>query len=123
MPVLLLLLLLPAATAQAQPADCAAVPVGPPIDIELYVDATGRSNATAPGRITAGLGLTRLPAFGSRCAAPPPRGGDVLRGPDPAADLLRPDESMDLLAGPGRAGEVVIGPARPVEPGQDPVRP
>lgn len=123
----LLLMLLLAATAQAQPADCAAVPVGPPVDLELYVDVTGRAKAPVPGRITAGLGLTRVPALGSRCVGPPPPSGDVLLGTDEPQDLLRGTAPTDVLAGSraddNRRGEVVIGPAEPVPLNDIPVRP
>lgn len=109
----LLVLLLLAVPALAQPADCASVPVGPPMDLDLYVGLTGRTNVPVPGPIAGGLGLTRLPAFGSRCPAPPPPSGDVLRGAPAPRDLLRGNGAGDILDG-APAGEVVVGPGRPV---------
>ena len=104
-----LLILLLVAPALAQPADCPAVPVGPPMDVEIRVGVN--KNTTAPA--TAKLGLTHLPAYGSLCEAAPPPTGDVLRGTPEPHDLLRGNATGDILSG-APAGEVVIGPARPV---------
>lgn len=111
--MVLLFMLLLTAPALAQPADCPSVPVGPPMDVEIYVGLTGPAKPAAP--ITGGLGLTRLPSRGTICPAPPPPAGDVLRGtPDPQ-DLLRGNGPADLLSG-RRTPEVLVGPAYPVPP-------
>lgn len=106
-------MLLLAAPALAQPADCPSVPVGPPMDVEIYVGLTGPTQAPFP--ITGGFGLTHLPSRGTICPAPPPPSGDVLRGtPDPQ-DLLRGNGPADILSG-RRTLEVLVGPAYPVPP-------
>ena len=103
----LLILLLLAAPALAQPADCKAVPVGPPMHVDLYVGLNGRAKTPVP--VTGGLGLTNLPSRGTRCPAPPPPTGDVLRGTPEPHDLLRGGAKGDILSGaPSRTD-----PARP----------
>lgn len=124
---MLLMLLLLTGIAHAQPADCVAYPVGPPVDIQLYVDLAGRSKAPVPGTVTAGIGLSQVPAFGTRCAPSPPSVGDVLLGTEEPQDLLSGDATADILEGPrpdeNRRGEVVVGPAWAVPSDHDRGRP
>jgi hypothetical protein len=102
--MVLLLTLLLAAPAFAQPADCRAVPVGPPMNVDIYVGLPNRTTAPVPRPIVGGIGLTQLPSRGTRCPAPPPPRGDVLRGTTEPRDLLRGDAKGDILSGaPSRA--------------------
>jgi hypothetical protein len=104
-----LLALMLAAPAMAQPADCAAVPVGPPVDLQVYMTPPGR-----PGIIT-GITLPPMPAFGSRCAAPDAPATDVLRGPPEPNGLLQGNGPRDVLHN-RRTPEVVVGSPAPAEP-------
>jgi hypothetical protein len=92
------------------------------MDVEIYVDLSGRVKVPVPGPVIAGLGLTGLPANGTRCLAPPPEAGDILRGPPAPGGLLRGDGPADIL-GDRRVPEVVVGPARAVSSRPDAVRP
>lgn len=124
--VVLLLLLLAAHSlahlALAQPADCPPVPVGPPVDVQIYVDLAGRTKLPVPGPVIGGLGLMQIPAYGSVCPPPPPPSGDVLRGSPAPHDLLTGDNPVDVLRG-APAREVVVGPARPVPSWPQPTPP
>ena len=99
----LLVMLLLALPVLAQPADCSAVPVGPPMDIDIYVDLTGKvkdpTAVPAPGRIAGGVGLKGIPAFGTLCQAPPPPAQDVLHGAAVPGGLLGGNGLTDLLTG------------------------
>jgi hypothetical protein len=97
--MVLLVMLLLAMPALAQPADCPAVPVGPPMDVEVRVDLGARTNIPAPNRATAKLVLQGLPSLGTLCQAPPPPSTDVLHGPPAPRGLLRGDGPADALHG------------------------
>jgi hypothetical protein len=88
---MLLLALLLAAPALAQPADCPAMPVGPPVEMQVYLNPTYR-----PGIVT-GLALPPTPMFGTRCVAPVAPSADVLRGPPAPNGLLQGDGPRDVL--------------------------
>ncbi len=118
----LLIMLLLAAPALAQPADCPAIPVGPPMNVEIYAGLAGRTKAPVVGPVVGALGLTGLPAFGTLCVGPPPPAGDVLRGTPAPHDLLRGDATGDVLRGKP-AAEVVVGTPRPVPSRPDVPRP
>ncbi|CAH2600941.1 conserved exported protein of unknown function [Rhodovastum atsumiense] len=98
-----LLLVLFSGPALAQPADCAAIPVGPPVSFDVYVEAPRRPGPyPSLPRTGVAVGVTDVPAFGTRCVAPPVPPGDVLRGPPARGDLLRGGGPRDLLQGPVR---------------------
>jgi hypothetical protein len=99
---LLALLLAFPAPAWAQPADCASVPVGPPVDLQVFGASPGR-----PGMIT-GIALPPTPAFGSRCVAPVAPPADVLRGPPAPNGLLQGNGPRDVLHN-RLTPEVVVG--------------
>ncbi len=92
------------------------------MDVDIFVDLTGRTKAPGAGPVVGALGLKGLPAFGTLCAAPPPPTGDALHGPPAPHGLLRGDAAGDVLRGPP-AGEVVVGPARPAPARPDVPRP
>jgi hypothetical protein len=75
----------------AQPADCPAVPVGPPVDLQIYVNPPGH-----PG-VLAGIALPPVPMFGTRCIAIQPPPTDVLRGPPAPNGLLQGNGPRDVL--------------------------
>ena len=115
----LLVMLLLAVPALAQPADCASVPVGPPIAMELYVGPPRRANV--PGRVIGGVVPMEVPAFGTLCRAPPPLTRDVLRGPPaPEGVLHGPPAPRGVLRGDGLAevlrGWPVLAPADAAPP-------
>lgn len=96
------------AVALAQPADCPARPVGPPMDLHLWVGNRGGTPATAQGNHRpappeGGVGVTfrDVPSYGTACDAPPPP-ADVLHGTpgDPQGGLLRDRPPADILRGP-----------------------
>lgn len=103
----LLVMLLLAFPVLAQPADCSAVPVGPPMDLDIYVDLTGKAKdpplVPGPGRIVGGVGLRGVPAFGTLCQSPPPPIRDVLHGSGAAGGLLGGDGPDDVLTGRPKA--------------------
>jgi len=106
----LLVMLLLAAPALAQPADCASVPVGPPMALELYVGPTGQANV--PGHVIGGLVPMEMPAFGTLCRAPPPLTRDVLHGPPaPEGVLHGPPAPRGVLRGDGLADALRGWPA------------
>jgi hypothetical protein len=114
----LLITLLLALPAFAQPADCPAIPVGPPIDLDIFVGLNGPTKAPIAGA----LRLPQVPANGTICPPPPPPTGDVLRGAPAPHDLLRGDGTSDILRGLPE-NDVTVGPARPVPSRPDPARP
>jgi hypothetical protein len=75
-----LVLLLIAAPALAQPADCPAQPVGPPMAIDAIV---GRGPAFAA------IGLDNVPSQGTICDPTTPLPTDILHGPPAPGGLLR----------------------------------
>lgn len=77
-----LVMLLVAAPALAQPADCPAVPVGPPMALDVYVG-TGHPHAFV------GVGLANVPSQGTLCDAATPPPDDILHGPPAPGGLLR----------------------------------
>ena len=85
------LIFLLAAPALAQPADCEAIPLGPPMHVQVYVGATAPSIAQ-PGTATARVTLPALPSRGTLCVAPPPAATDILGGPPAPTGLLRNPE-------------------------------
>jgi hypothetical protein len=89
--------------AWAQPADCPTVPIGPPVNLQVYAAAPGRSG------ILAGLGLAPTPMFGTRCVAPAPPTEDVLRGPPSPYGLLQGVGPRDVLHN-SYEPEVLVGP-------------
>jgi hypothetical protein len=106
----LLLMLLLAGPALAQPADCPAIPVGPPVNIGIRADLGGQANSDRTGcghaksgktgRVTVGVQLPGVPVFGTICAPPPPPPDqDSLHGPPAPAGLLRDDDTRDVLTG------------------------
>jgi hypothetical protein len=86
-----LLALLIAAPALAQPADCPSVPVGPPLDLQVYVAPPGRA------AVVAGVGLPPTPMFGTRCIATEPPPADILHGPPAPNGLLQGNGPRDVL--------------------------
>ena len=116
---MLTVMLLLAAPALAQPADCQAVPVGPPMAIGVVVGQAGGARPGQPNQggaapMAVGVGLMPVPSYGTLCAspAPPPPAGDVLHGPPAPHGLLRGNGPADVLHN-RPAGEVVVGPALP----------
>jgi hypothetical protein len=95
----LLVMLLLAAPALAQPADCPTVPVGPPMDVTVRVDPPTQINGAARGHATVKLNLEGLPSLGTLCQAPPPPAADVLHGPPAPGGLLGGDGPVDVLHG------------------------
>jgi hypothetical protein len=97
--MVLLVMLLLTVPALAQPADCPAVPVGPPMDVVVGVAPAGQ--AAKPGQVRIGgwLSLSGLPSLGTTCQAPPPPAVDVLHGPPAPHGLLRGDGPADVLHG------------------------
>lgn len=87
-----------AAAAQAQPADCTAVPVGPPMRLAPQIGLEGRPGVPqgVRGRVTIDLG--EVPMFGTVCGAEPaPEPEDVLRGEPAPNGLLQGDGPRDVL--------------------------
>jgi hypothetical protein len=117
-----LLVLLLSWTAHAQPVDCPSVPVGPPMDVQIYADLSSRAKLPLPGPVFGGVSLSGLPAYGTLCRAPPPPAGDALRGAAAPHDILRGDGPADVLRGPAE-GNVVVGPGYPVPSSPDAARP
>ena len=95
----LLVMLLLAVPALAQPVDCAAVPVGPAMDVVGGVAPAGRAGVPGQARIAGWLTLTGLPTLGTLCQAPPPPAVDVLHGPPAPHGLLRGAGAADVLHG------------------------
>ena len=91
----LFVMLLLAVPALAQPADCPAQPVGPPMNIVVGVAPAGPATKPGQARIAGWLTLTGLPALGTLCQAPPPPAVDVLHGPPAPHGLLRGDGPPD----------------------------
>jgi|GEM_PF-3474415 len=107
----LLACLLLAMPARAQPADCAAEPVGPNMRLIPRIGLAGRPGVPAgmTGQIPIDLG--DVPMFGTRCAAPPePEGFDVLKGPPAPKGLLQGNGPRDVLHNRWQ-GEVTIRPS------------
>lgn len=95
----LLVMLLLVVPALAQPADCAAVPVGPPVQVQVDANAPGQANRPNRARPTVWLDLGKQPSLGTLCQAPPPPAVDVLHGPPAPHGLLRGDGPADVLHG------------------------
>jgi len=110
--MVLLVMLLVAVPALAQPADCAAVPVGPPMDVVVGVGPPGQASMPGQARVAGWLTLSGLPSLGTLCQAPPPPAVDVLHGPPAPHGLLRGDGPADVLHG----GPVRIKPPDPAPP-------
>jgi hypothetical protein len=86
-----LLAMLMAAPVLAQPADCPAVPMGPPMDMVLYGAQRQPQTAGGTPRTGAILHLGSVPSLGTLCSAPPPAAADVLHGPPSPHGLLSGD--------------------------------
>ncbi len=102
----LLLCLLLAPTAHAQPADCDAVPVGPDIRLvpQLPLPRAPR------GRVPIDLG--EVPMHGTLCQAEPaPEPADILRGEPAPRGLLQGDGPRDVLHNRWQ-GQVTVHPPR-----------
>jgi hypothetical protein len=91
--------------ALAQPADCPAVPVGPPVDLRVFLTPPGR-----PGMV-AGVDLPPTPMFGTRCVATVPPSADVLRGPPAPNGLLQGNGPRDVLHNQATSLVIVGTPA------------
>ncbi|MCW3476937.1 hypothetical protein [Limobrevibacterium gyesilva] len=94
---LLLLSVLCCAPAAAQPADCASVPVGPGVPLEVWVGIDGRPGLPPGARGAAKLNLGEQPIYGTVCPGPAGPPEDVLRGPPAPNGLLRGDGPRDVL--------------------------
>ena len=107
----LLLLIAAIAPARAQPADCAAIPVGPDIRVEAWPGGPRDSRGIAR------LDLGDTPIFGTRCRDETPPPADILRGPSAPNGLLQGTGPPDVLrTGPRDVlhntwrGEVTVQP-------------
>jgi hypothetical protein len=116
----LLLMLLAAGPAFAGGADCPAVPVGPPVDLEVRVGVpatSGRGAAAQASGTGAVIVLDGVPGRGTRCVAPPPPAGDALRGLPAPDGLLRDIPARDVLRGPVSPPPPPRAPAPPAPGG------
>ena len=81
----------------AQPADCAAVPVGPEMRLKPRIALKGQTGVRPGMEGDIPIDLGTAPMFGTHCrdATPPP--DDVLRGAPAPNGLLQGDGPRDVL--------------------------
>lgn len=110
---MLLLGVVCASPALAQPADCPAQPVGPGVKLDVRVGIAGRPGVPqASGGGGARLDFGTVPADGTVCADDGPPPDDVLHGAPAPRGLLQGDGPGDVLHD-RPTGQVVVEPAVP----------
>ena len=95
--VLLLSLCVWSLPALAQPADCDALPNGPSVPMQAWVDRKGKPNTPANPRGGVVLDLGDVPANGTTCDPGVELPDDVLHGAPAPHGLLQGDGPRDVL--------------------------
>jgi len=101
--------------ALAQPADCEAVPNGPPLPMQVWPNLQGRPGVPKSMRGQVGIDLGNVPTNGTTCDADAELPDDVLHGAPAPHGLLQGDGPKDVLHN-RPTGHVVVRPMPPSPP-------